>query len=247
MTLAALIVDDERLARVELRTLLAAHASIEVAAEAATVESARVALTRQPIDVVFLDIQLGSHTGFELLESVGGSTRIVFVTAFDAHAVRAFELNALDYLLKPVEAERLAATIARLQSPPLQQPLAHRLSPDSVVFLGSASSAAFTTVGHIACVLAEGDYTRVVTADGRERLVLRSLLEWEHSLPMGPFARVHRSAIANMSLVVRTTRDRRGLVRLHLPPLAQPLTVSRRCARRLKSQAHDRRDTPARA
>jgi two-component system, LytTR family, response regulator len=234
MTLTALIVDDERLARAELRSLLIAHPSIDVAAEAATVQAATSALTHTPFDVVFLDIQLGSRSGFEVLGAIQAATRIVFVTAFDAHAVRAFEVNALDYLLKPVHPDRLAASIARLHLPPPRPPLTPRLTPDSVVYLGSGSASAFTRVTTIACILADGDYTRVVTTDGREMLMLRSLAEWEQRLPVETFARIHRSAIANVALVAHTKRGRDGRWRLHLPPLSRPLVVSRRYARRLR-------------
>jgi two-component system, LytTR family, response regulator len=234
MTLTALIVDDERLLRAELRALLSAHPVIHVVAEAATVDAATSALADAPIDVVFLDIQLGSRSGFEVLAAIGAATRIVFVTAFDAYAVRAFEVNALDYLLKPVHPDRLAASVARLQAPPPRPPGTPRLTPESVVFLDSASSSDFARVSAIACVLADGDYTRVVTTDGRERLVLRSLAEWEQRLPVETFARIHRSAIANVGLVAQTTRGRDGRWRLHLPPLARPLVVSRRYARWLR-------------
>lgn len=114
MTLRALLVDDERLARVELRRLLAAHPEVEVVAEADSVATARVALAAARPDVVFLDVQMPGGSGFELLSGDGLELAVVFVTAFDAHALRAFEVNALDYLLKPVHPERLAQAVGRL-------------------------------------------------------------------------------------------------------------------------------------
>ena len=110
------IVDDERLARRELRTLLEeAHADqVHVVGEAGTVaEAARLAHTTDA-DVVFLDIQLAGETGMDLLPLLGADVDVVFVTAYDEHALRAFEVNALDYLLKPVAPERLAVTVSRL-------------------------------------------------------------------------------------------------------------------------------------
>jgi two-component system LytT family response regulator len=114
MKLRALLVDDERLARVELRRLLAAHPEIEVVAEADSVATARTALASAQPDVVFLDVQMPGGSGFELLGGDGLELAVVFVTAFDAHALRAFEVNALDYLLKPVHPERLAQAVGRL-------------------------------------------------------------------------------------------------------------------------------------
>jgi len=231
--LRALVVDDERLARVELRTLLAAHPQIDATAEAADLNAAVAAMAGQAFDLVFLDIQLGTGTGFDLLPSIGASCRIVFVTAHDAYAIRAFEVNALDYLLKPVHPDRLASTIARIERPDPTPNAVHRLTTDGVAFLRSGTSAGFVKVGSIACILAEGDYSRVVTIDGRETLVLRSLAEWEARLPVETFVRIHRSAIANSAVVARTTRGRDGRWRLHIPALAQPLVVSRRYGRRL--------------
>jgi two-component system, LytTR family, response regulator len=229
----ALIVDDERLARAELRTLLAAHPSITVSAEAATLGAASAAMKSQKFDLVFLDIRLGAGTGFDLLASIPPSCRIVFVTAYDAYAVQAFEVNALDYLLKPVHPERLATTICRLGHPAAEPTPPRRLTPDGVAFLRSGTSASFVKVASIACILADGDYSRVVTTDGRELLILRSLTEWETILPLETFVRVHRSAIANSALIARTARGRDGRWRLHIPALARPLVVSRRYGRRL--------------
>lgn len=234
MTLRALLVDDERLARVELRALLAVHPAIEVAAEADSVRSATSLLAGEGFDVVFLDIQLGGESGFDLLGAIGSRCRIVFVTAFDDHAIRAFEVNALDYLLKPVHPERLAATVARLSLGDARRAPTPRLSLDGVAFLCSGDSSAFIPVRGIACILADGDYTRVVTTAGRETLVLRSLADWEQRLPRETFLRVHRSAIANVAVVARAARERDGRWRLHLPGLARPLVVSRRCAQRLR-------------
>lgn len=108
--------DDERLARRELRTLLTeAHAQeVHIVGEAATIEEAARLIAATDADLIFLDITLGRESGFELIPLIGADVDIVFVTAHDVHALRAFEVNALDYLLKPVDPERLARTVGRL-------------------------------------------------------------------------------------------------------------------------------------
>jgi two-component system LytT family response regulator len=111
--LSALIVDDERLARRELIHLLAAHPEIAIAGEAGSVDDAAAQIRALDPDVVFLDIQMPRRSGFELLDAAD-VRRVVFVTAHDVHAIRAFDVNALDYLLKPVHPARLAVTVARL-------------------------------------------------------------------------------------------------------------------------------------
>jgi two-component system, LytTR family, response regulator len=235
MTLCAVIVDDERPARRELRMLLAAYPDIKIGGEAADIGSAKEVVGRMAPDVVFLDIQMGSTSGFTLLSHLPPLCRVVFVTAFNEHAVRAFEVNALDYLLKPVHPERLAATVQRLLAPINGRAHSPRMSPDAVAFLPCGSASAFVAVRTIVCVLADGDYSRVVTDDGRERVILRSLQEWERRLPPGIFLRVHRSAIVNLAAVARATPVRGGQFRLQIPTLAAPLLVSRRFARQLRA------------
>lgn len=221
VTLRAVIVDDERHARAELRTLLGAHPGIEIVGEADSVEAAAAVLAECRPDLVLLDIALGARSGFDLLDSLDHHVRIIFVTAYDSYAVRAFQVRALDYVLKPVHPDRLAEALARVES------------HDPTLFFKSGDSGAFVKVADIACILAEGDYSRVVTTAGREHLVLRSLADWERRLPAASFARIHRSAIANLHVVRRVSRGRDNRWRLYLPALVRPLIISRRSARRL--------------
>src|SRR5512142_3168245 len=102
----ALIVDDEPLARLELRRLLASFPWLEIAGEAGNIDEARVEIEKLAPDLVFLDVQMPGGTGFDLLERIDRSPRVIFTTAYDRYAVKAFEVNALDYLLKPIEPER---------------------------------------------------------------------------------------------------------------------------------------------
>ena len=111
-----LIVDDEPLARRELRRLLAAHRSIQIVGEAGDIDEAREHIVALLPTVVFLDIQMPGGTGFDLLAQLERVPRIVFTTAYDHYAVQAFNVNALDYLLKPIEPERLAAAVNKLQA-----------------------------------------------------------------------------------------------------------------------------------
>jgi len=114
----ALIVDDERLARTELARLLAVHPEIEIAGEARNGEEALELIGRLAPDLLFLDIQMPGMTGFELLEQLDDVPQVIFTTAYDQYAIHAFEVNALDYLLKPIAPNRLATALARLRRPP---------------------------------------------------------------------------------------------------------------------------------
>lgn len=234
--LSALLVDDERLARVELRRLLAAHPDIEVVGEAEDIPGAASAVrTRRP-DVVFLDIHLADASGFELLDEELGETAVVFVTALPAHAVRAFEVNALDYLLKPVSPARLERTLVRLRSTLAgPRPSGERkLTLEDRVLVQEGARNELVRVSDVRCIRAEDDYSRLVLANGCEYLVHESLKSWEARLPPRHFVRVHRSTVVNLEHVERLSREENDTWRLHVRGLEEPLSMSRRYAVRVR-------------
>ena len=117
MHVRAVLIDDERLARKELRRLLAAHEGVELIGEAASVAEAKALIEREEPELIFLDVEMPDGTGFDLLGQLDDLPQVIFTTAFDAHALKAFEVNALDYLLKPVEPKRLAAALQKVTAP----------------------------------------------------------------------------------------------------------------------------------
>jgi two-component system LytT family response regulator len=237
-----LIVDDEPPARRELRRLLAAHPNVEVVQEAGSSAQAEVMLRGDPPDVVFLDIQLREDSGLDIVPAVPEKTAIVFVTAFDQYAVRAFELNALDYLLKPVEPERLALALQRVgardgshRAQVSAQP-ARPLDSRDWLFVRSGDRAEFVGVAGITHITAHGDYSLVRTRDGAERLLHVSLNEWERRLPANDFLRIHRSAIVNLQFVVKVEPWTNHGFRVHVKGALEPLTMSRRYAGRMRER-----------
>jgi two-component system LytT family response regulator len=234
--LSALIVDDERLARQELRTLLALHPEVEVRGEAASVDEAARQLAREQPDVIFLDIQMPGESGFDLFARAPVAARVVFVTAHDDHALRAFEVNALDYLLKPVAPARLAAAIARLREDADADRPARRLEYGDFVFLPVDGRSRFLRVNQIVSIAAAGDATMVSTADGLRGRVPRSLRSWEERLPPKQFVRIHREALVNLQFVERIEEWSHEAYQVHLRGQPSPLTLSRRYAARLKAR-----------
>ena len=235
MNWRAVIVDDERLARKELRSLLADHPEIEIAGEADSVKNATLLIDSVQPDIIFLDIQMPGEPGFALLDRIDPAIRIIFVTAFDAYAIRAFEVNALDYLLKPVNPARLAATLARLSAyaPPSTAAL-RRLDYSDRLFLELDGRAQFLKLDLIVCLRAAGDYSELIATDGKPVLVLKSLKEWEDRLPESYFVRIHRSTIINLEYVERIDSHFNRSYEIHLRHLNDPLLVSRRYATQLK-------------
>ena len=229
----ALIVDDERLARRELVSLLAAHPEIAVVGEAASVDEAAPLIAQLDPDVVFLDIQMPHRSGFELLAASDVRGRIVFVTAHDVHAIRAFEVNALDYLMKPVHPQRLAQTIARLRAAATDTAPESQLELDDHLFLTEGRAARFVRVRSIVCIRGADDYSELVLSDGKLLLSPRPLKDWEARLPERAFVRVHRTAIVNLEHVERV-EPVGDAFRVHLCGAPEPVPMSRRHAARLR-------------
>jgi two-component system, LytTR family, response regulator len=225
--LRAILIDDEPPARDILRALLAAHPDVVVMAEAGTLASAREALARDDYDLVFLDIQLRGGTGFDLVPHVRTGAKIIFVTAFDSHALRAFEVNALDYLLKPVAPQRLARALARLTQSP--EPSALPLTPDDRVLLKLGSGQErFVLLTDIRLLASCENYSEVTLSGSEHFLVRKTMKAWETALPSSHFLRVHRTAIVNVSHITRIERVTESTSRVHLDGVADPVTVSYR-------------------
>jgi two-component system, LytTR family, response regulator len=241
-TLRALIVDDEPPARDLLRRLLAAHAEIAVIGEARSAVDAAEQCARLRPDVVFLDVQMPREDGFALLPRLTPPLpAIVFVTAYDEFAVRAFDVNAADYLLKPVAPDRLARAIARVAAPPSAPeatpatlPGATRLQASDTLFLRTDQNLQTVPVLSVTHIVAEENYTRVHLADGTAPLLRRTMNEWESLLPTSHFFRIERSLIVNRTSVLRLDVISRDVAHAHVAGRREPLVLARRASLRLR-------------
>ncbi len=175
-------------------------------------------------------------SGFDLLARVEVTFRVVFVTAHDEYAIRAFEVNALDYLLKPVRPERLAQTIDRLVAGE-PQTAGRKLDYGDRIFITTGRQQLFVKIGTIKHIVAAGNYSSITTTDRRDLLVLKSLAEWEERLPEANFARVHRSTIVNLDFVDRVEKWFNSSYVVFMKGEPEPLPMSRRHAARLRERA----------
>ncbi len=233
----ALIVDDERLARNDLRSLLSAYGEIDVVGESANVAEAIQAIVDLHPDVIFLDIQMPGETGFDLLERVDVNAKIIFVTAFDEYAIRAFEINALDYLLKPVNPERLSQCIERLHDGTTSNETVPRdLRYNDRLFLTLNNQLQFLKISSIAFIAAAGDYSEVFLTPDRKYLATKTMKEWENRLPSQFFTRIHRSTIVNLEYVDRLDEWFNYSYRVFVKGFNNPLTMSRRYVAHLKEK-----------
>jgi len=231
----ALIVDDEPLARRELRRLLAAHRSIHIVGEAGDIDEAHERIESLAPEVVFLDIQMPGGTGFDLLAQLDWAPRIIFTTAYDRHAVKAFDVNALDYLLKPIEPERLAAALDKLQATPLAaRRAAHQDSPLQQLFVRDGPRCWFIPLRDVSVFSAEGNYVRMQW--GQERPLLgRSLSALESKLDPQRFFRANRRQIINLESIRSVDLGVGGRLHVQLND-GREIQISRRQARQFRER-----------
>jgi len=229
----ALLVDDEAPARSELRYLLATHPEVEVVGEAATAVEALKLAGAVPYDVVFIDVEMPGLSGLaaaRLVHGRRGAPQLVFVTAHEQYAIEAFAVEALDYLLKPVDPERLAQVVRRLGKRPAAP------APVQKIPVVSGGETVLVDWDDVHYARADGDYSRVHTFD-RSYLCTRSLRELEETLPAGQFARIHRSYLVNLGKVAAVKRPGGDRLRLALDDAERTeLDVARRQSKAVRER-----------
>ena len=240
--LRLLIVEDEPYVRADLCYLLKDHPAVEISNEVESVKEAVTALNERSFDAVFLDIQIRGGSGFDVLDAVPIDMPIVFFTSHEEYAVKAFEVDALDYLVKPVSRERLFQTVERLITLKALEKSAkisdreHGLE-DSVVVNTNEKRICLPVNDIVAINSIGGNYTSVhtITESLQSLTVRKTFKEWQYALPSPPFERIHRQAIANMRYVTSLDRKENGSCSLYLAGLKNPLDVSRRCLPLIKA------------
>jgi len=235
-----LIVDDERLARAELRRLLAAHPEVEIVGEAANAEEAMQQVEALRPDLLLLDVQMPGASGFDLLQALDTAPDVIFTTAFDQYALQAFEVNALDYLQKPIQAQRLANALSRaalrLGSAGGSAEAAAPAAPRSQkLFIKDGERCWFVALERIRLFESEGNYTRV-HFDGQQPLMLRSLNQLEQQLDPVRFFRTSRRQIVNLAYAAEMAPADGGGMLITLDN-GQSVEVSRRRTAQLKELA----------
>ena len=201
----ALIVDDEPWARFEMERLLAPYNWLTIIGQAASASEAIDYLEREDLDAIFLDVQMQDGDGFSVLPSLPSpAPKIIFTTAYSNFAVRAFEVNALDYLLKPIAADRLAKAMSRLKDPDKEPRVEKNLQPDDHIFVQDGGACWLVPVRTVRLLEVSGDYTRVHFGQ-HAPLIHRTASALEHRLPQSLFFRASRKHIVNLGFVESVT------------------------------------------
>lgn len=240
MTKRGLIIDDERLARIELKKLLAEHPFIEIVGEASNAAEGLTKIEELNPDLLFLDIQMPGKTGFELLEELDRIPQVIFTTAYDEYALKAFEVNALDYLLKPIDPGRLADALNRLAQDDERDQ--HTVDPAAAtrslltendqVFVKDGERCWFVKLSEIRLFESVGNYAKVYFSTNKP-LILKSLNSLEERLDEKVFFRANRKHIVNLRMIEKVEPYFNGGLLLEIKG-GEKIEVSRRQAVKFK-------------
>jgi len=229
----AIIIDDERLARAELRKLLQDFPEVEVIDEAANAEEGISKIENLNPDLIFLDIQMPGKTGFDMLSELERAPHVIFTTAYDEYALKAFEVNALDYLLKPVEPKRLADAIQKLHiveskeiHPAYEGTNRNLLTENDQVFVKDGERCWFVKLSDIRLFESVGNYAKVFFTNNKP-LILKSLNALEERLDEKMFFRANRKHIVNLRMIDKIEPYFNGGLLLELKG-GEKIEVSRR-------------------
>jgi len=229
----AIIVDDERLARNELKSLLSEFSNVEIIEECDSADAAIVAVDKLKPDVVFLDIHMPGKDGFGVLEELDYTPQVIFITAYDEYAIKAFDVNALDYLLKPIQTDRLKEAIDKVDHE-LVQPVSdsNKLGLNSQVFVKDGDKCWFVKLENVPMFESEGNYVRVYF-EGNKPLILKSLNNLANKLDEDVFFRANRKFIINLNWIENIESWFNGGLMVKLKN-GEQVEISRRQASKLK-------------
>jgi two-component system, LytTR family, response regulator len=229
----ALLIDDEALARRELRRLLAEFAWLDIVGEAANIDEAVIAIESLSPDLLFLDIKMPGGSGFDLLARLERVPSVIFTTAYDEHAVRAFQVNALDYLLKPIEPERLAAAVLKVRNISALAPTQRQVLEQ--LFVQDGPRCWFVPLREVRLLTAENNYVRLWWGK-MHPLIARPLSAIEQRLDPKRFFRANRSQIINLEFIEKVDLGINGRLDVTLRGEGPEVEISRRQARVFREQ-----------
>ena len=236
-----ILIDDEPPARRGLKRMLAVFDDIEVIGEAGTIDQARDLIVTLRPDAVFLDIELSSGKGFEIVTDLSPETAVIVVTAYSLYATDAFDVAALDFLVKPVDPDRLETAINRLRERLAPPPLAAATSarPPARILLKSMMSSVMVPVSSITLLQAEADFTRVHLDSDQTYLAGGLLGKFEADLPSPPFCRLSRSLIVNLEHIHTVEWQAGGRSLLRFGADSRDFPLGRSATRRLRQLLDD--------
>lgn len=233
-TIKSVVVDDVDMMRITLKKVLDGFPNIEIVGEASDYESARQVINDTKPDLVFLDIDLNGLTSIDLLNEITCEPKIIFITSHPDFAIKAFELNAVDYILKPISSERLKRAIDRVTElgpegnvGTVMDETQERFKPDQIILLNFDGKLTFIKIQDINFIEAFGNYTKIHMNDGKLSITYNSIKNWDNRLPSDVFIQIHRSTIVNLLNVAKIEKWTNDTGRLFLKGIEKPFEISR--------------------
>lgn len=228
------IVDDERSSREELKRALKFYEDFVLVGEAENADTAKDLIETEMPDLIFLDIQMPEKSGFDLLESLDKAPEVLFTTAYNEYAVQAFEVNALDYLLKPIREERFEKAIEKIRNIIKQKSdLSNAVTKEQKIFIKDGEKRFFIQLDEIYLIESLENYTRLYF-QGKKALQRRSLRQWEELLDETIFFRINRTEIVNIKYILEVNQTSSGRLEIKLKT-GELLEVSNRQSAKFKS------------
>jgi two-component system LytT family response regulator len=228
----AVLVDDVESMRMILKKLLSSFDKIQVIGEAADFEEAQDIINEERPDLLFLDIDLNGLTSIDLLNKIDFNPMVIFITSHSDFAIKAFELNAVDYLLKPISLERLTKAIEKVtnkweKTDNWSDDANAKFGIEHIILLNFDNKLSFVRISDVNYIEAYGNYTKVYLNDGRLSVTYNSIKNWDTRLPEEVFIQIHRSTIINLKNVERIEKWANDTGRLYLNEIDKPFEISR--------------------
>lgn len=222
--LRTLIVDDDMIARKVMHHMLEEHETVSIIGEAATALEAIALANQHRPDLLFLDIEMPTMNGFSLLSSLDYTPQVVFVTAYSTYAVEAFDVDAIDYLVKPFSSERLARALLRLSEATSQKPTTTK---DDIIYIRDCGQMHAIHRCNITAITADSNFTRIHLVDSQPLFIRKAIGDWEKILPKPMFIRLNRSLIVNTQQIDKKKVINRDKALLYVNGVSEPFVLKR--------------------
>jgi two-component system, LytTR family, response regulator len=228
--LRALIIDSDKLAIQQLKTVLKNFNNLKIIGEASNISSAISLIENESPDIIFIDVTMNGDEGLELIDKITFDGELVIVTKCEDYAVKAFEINALDYLIKPVTEERIDLMLSKLNQEcdtTRESIIVEKYDYEDRVLITDLKSAKFITINDITAIYAIGNYSKLLLSNGEKHVIYKTLKEWNSRLPYKKFVRIHRSTIVNIEYIERLEKWFNCSFKIYVKGITNPFNVSK--------------------